>query len=282
MTYSFSRRAGVSLLFPALTLILVFMGIPFYYLARYSLQDTNFVITKYVGLGNYREILNEANIRVLVNTFLYVVAFAVMGTFIPLVITCLCYDMPRKWRAFVRFLYYIPVISAGLIIGLAWSWILKPQGMINGLAMMLGLPAQTWLNHRFTSIGVVSVVVATGVIGGLLIIYMAAADGIPRDLLEMAKMDGANHFKTVWRIVIPMMKNTILFISTITIIGAMGIWEIIYSMRPPMSAHNLMYDVYQTGFEFGHYGLAMAKTVVLVSIIIGISFIKRRIERRSE
>ena len=79
-----------------------------------------------------------------------------------------------------------------------------------------------------------------------------------------------------------MLKNTILFMSTLTIIGGMAIWEVIYSMRPPISSHNLMYDVYQTGFEFGHYGLAMAKTVVLVSIIFGISFIKRRIERREE
>jgi ABC-type sugar transport system permease subunit len=282
MTYSFSRRAGVTLLFPALTLILIFMAIPFYYLARYSLQDTNFVITKYVGLGNYREILNEANIRVLANTMIYTVIVAGITVFVPLAITCLCYDKPRKWRAFVRFLYYIPVISAGLIIGLAYSWMLKPQGMINGLAIMLGLPTQAWLNHRFTAMGVVSVIVSTGTIGGTLIIYMAAADGIPRDLLEMAKMDGANHVKTVWRIIIPMMKNTILFISTVSVIGSMGIWEVIYSMRPVMSAHNLMYDVYQTGFEFGHYGLAMAKTVVLVSIIIGISFIKRRIERRGE
>ena len=281
MTYS-SQRAGVLLLSPALILIAIFVLVPFYYLARYSVLETNFVKSVYVGLGNYREILSGENTRVLVNTFVYVALVALMATFVPLAITCLCYDMPKRWRAFVRFLYYIPVISAGLIVGLAWSWILKPKGFINAIASTLGLGPQAWMMHRYTAIMVVSAIVMTGILGGVLIIYMAAADGIPRDVLEMARIDGANHFMTTWRVIIPMMRNTILFISTVAVIGAMGIWEVIYSMRPAMAAHNLMYDVYQTGFEFGHYGLAMAKTVMLLCLIIGISFIKRRIERRSE
>lgn len=260
----------------------VFTLVPFYILAKYSLFETNFVTEKFVGLGNYREILAEANVQVLANTFIYIATMAVMATFLPLFIACMTYHLSRRWRSVVRFLYYVPVISAGLIVGLAWSWILKPQGFVNAIATVLGLPAQAWLSHRFTAIGTVSIIVSTGIIGGILIIYMGAADGIPRDLLEMAKIDGANHFKTTWRIVIPMMKNTILFISTIAIIGAMCIWEVIYSMRPAASSHNLMYDVYQTGFEFGHYGLAMAKTVVLLVMVITVSAIKRKVERRGE
>jgi multiple sugar transport system permease protein len=102
---------------------------------------------------------------------------------------------------------------------------------------------------------------------------------IPTALYDSARIDGASWFQIKIWIILPIVTPTIFVLSLLYMIGTFQVWETIYLLRPIQAANNLMMDVYLTGFTFSRYGMAAAKSIVLMILILSLSLIKRRIEK---
>ena len=136
-----------------------------------------------------------------------------------------------------------------------------------------------WLVERKTSIIAIVISSSFGGAGfGTLVVY-ASIKAIPQSVIEAAEVDGANRRQMNFRIVLPLIMESIVFVFCLAIIGAMQIWGIIYIMQPPREAYSFAYDIYATGYVDSEHGLAFAKNIFLVAGILAIVFAMRRSRR---
>ena len=104
---------------------------------------------------------------------------------------------------------------------IVWSFLLQNNGGINGLLQMIGVEGPNWLRHPTTAMISVIVVQALKNLGLNMILFLAALQGVPRELFEAARVDGVPRFKQFYRITLPMISPTILLASIVTIVGAL-------------------------------------------------------------
>jgi len=281
----FSSRSGgrvFYLLFPALVLFVLFTVLPIIYVVQLSLYKTNFVHTTFVGIKNYVKVFQDKDfIRHLVNSFGYT-GFLILGwTFLPLGIGLIAYDFGRIWQSYIRFIFYVPVFASGVIISTVWLYILHPtNGLANWLIGQLGVTPRLWLGERLLAISTLSTMLITSYMGFYVLVYMAAILSIPKSIIEAARVDGATKWQIKMRVIVPMIMPTVLFISLLTMIASLQIWETIFIMNPTSQSYNIMFSVFDSAFLSSKYGFASAKTLLLVLLILSLSIGRRYLERR--
>ena len=283
MTYSkLSGGRVFILLFPALVLFVLFTIVPLVYVVNMSMFKTNMIHTSFVGIGNYvKAFKDKAFVRHFTNTWIYTGFLTIGWTIIPLGVALLAYNMHRTVQSYVRFIFYVPTFASGVIISTVWLYILHPvNGLANWIMTSIGLQRQIWLGERLLAIGSLSFILITSYLGFYILIYMSAILAIPKSIIESARMDGASEWKIKLKIIIPIISPTIFFISLLTMIAALQLWETIFVMAPTTKSYNIMFAIFDTAFQAGKYGLASAKTLILIVMVFSISFMKRRIEKR--
>ena len=270
------------LLAPALILFILFTIVPIVYVINMSMFKTNMITTTFVGIGNYVKAFRDKSfVQHFVNTWLYTGFLTIGWTILPLGIALLAYDMHRVVQSYVRFIFYVPTFASGVIISTIWLYILHPtNGLANWIMTSIGLQPQMWLGERLLAIGSLSFILITSYLGFYILIYMSAILAIDKNVLESARMDGASEWQIKTRIIIPIISPTIFFISLLTMIAALQMWETIFVMSPTVKSYNLMFNIFDSAFQAGKYGFASAKTLILIVMVFSISFTKRLIEKR--
>ena len=246
-------------------------------MARFSFFEITPGKVAFVGLAHFKAIFADpAFIQNLVNTFLYVALIMVGQTGTALLIALGIRNIHKTVRSLTMFFLYIPVFASGVIIASVWRWIFAARdGLLNGI---LGTDI-IWLLYRFTAIPAISAVLITSGLGFSVIVFTVALTAIEKEILDAARIDGATKRQIARRILFPIIWPMVALIALVTAIGAFLLWELIQMLSPAMVAYNLMYDIYRTAFELGHYGEGSAKTIVLLALIICFATVKRRIER---
>jgi len=275
---------GFILLAPALILFVLFTIVPIVYVINMSMFKTNMVVTTFVGIGNYVKAFRDKSfIRHFVNTWLYTAFLTIGWTAVPLGIALLAYDLHRVMQSYVRFIFYVPTFASGVIISTIWLYILHPtNGLANWIITSFGFQRQMWLGGRLLAIWSLSFILITSYLGFYVLIYMAAILSIDKNILESAKIDGASEWQIKTKIIVPIIAPTIFFISLLTMIAGLQMWETIFVMAPTTKSYNLMYNIFDSAFQAGKYGYASAKTLILIVMVFAISFTKRRIEKRMD
>ena len=273
---------GFLLLAPALVLFVLFTIVPIVYVINMSMFKTNMITTTFVGIGNYVKAFRDKSfVRHFVNTWVYTGFLTIGWTIIPLGVALLAYNMHRVVQSYVRFIFYVPTFASGVIISTVWLYILNPtRGLANWIMTSIGFQQQMWLGERLLAIGSLSFILITSYLGFYILIYMSAILAIPREVLESARMDGASEWQVKTKIIVPIISPTIFFISLLTMIAALQMWETIFIMSPTVKSYNLMYNIFDSAFQAGKYGYASAKTLILIVMVFGISFVKRLIEKK--
>ena len=273
---------GFLLLAPALVLFVLFTIVPIVYVINMSMFKTNMITTTFVGIGNYVKAFRDKSfVRHFVNTWTYTAFLTVGWTIIPLGIALLAYNMHRVVQSYVRFIFYVPTFASGVIISTVWLYILNPtRGLANWIMTSIGLQQQMWLGERLLAIGSLSFILITSYLGFYILIYMSAILAIPKEVLESARMDGASEWQVKMKIIVPIISPTIFFISLLTMIAALQMWETIFIMAPTVKSYNIMYNIFDSAFQAGKYGYASAKTLILIMMVFSISFTKRLIEKK--
>ena len=197
----------------------------------------------------------------------------------------------RFLKTFFRFVYFLPALTSSVGVALIWIYLYHPQrGLINLVLKIIGLPPQIWLsNPKVSFLGVPLAMWAIMVaylwldMGYNLVIFIAALQGIPPDFKEAAIVDGASSWQVFWRITLPLLQPTLMFVCVLTMISSFQVFDIFQVMtqtgNPQNQTRVLMLDLYLNAFRYQNMGFASAEAMVLFVIILLITIIQLRVLR---
>lgn len=278
------------LLLPAVAVMLLFVYVPvveniYYSLFRWSSIDPSM---KFVGFANYLRIFSDKIIPIaLRNNVLYAVISVVFQVGLSLVLAAILESkiIRPRWGATFRNTLFLPSVLAVTVVGLTWQLIFSPNsGLLNQVLRGIGLDSLThaWLGEESTAIFSIIGVSQWQWVGYCMILFIVAIQAIPEELYEAARIDGASGIQQFFNITVPMVRETILVLTTITIIGGFKVFDIVWVMTaggPNNSSNTLGGYLYRVGFRNDEMGYASALATLLFLITFALTFIQLRIGR---
>ena len=268
------------LILPALILSALFFIWPIAAMIKYSMLKTNFITTSFVGLDNYaRAFRDPAFLRSWLNSFFYMVFMVVGQVGGGLAVALSTMNLSKRWHDTVRITFYVPTLSAGIIIAQVWRWVFHSRGPLNWIVKLLGGESVAWFSQGVTAIPSISLVVVASGLGGAVIYFLAAILSIDRDLFAAAQMDGASWFQIKTRVVAPILRPIVATLALVAAIASFQVFETIYALAPYTHTATVTYHVYREAFVMGRYGLGSAQAFILLVATMGLALVKRRVER---
>jgi ABC-type sugar transport system permease subunit len=242
----------------------------------------------FVGLANYRELASSpAFHEVLKNEAIFLLGLP-LWTILPLVMTLTLYERVPLAGLF-RTLLFIPSVLSPAIIGILFTAVLAPDGLVNAFLRRVGLDglARAWLINSSLVKPVLILVLTWASLGIGVIIFSASLSSIPTDLFEAARIDGARWRDEFRYIMLPVLRPTIEFWVLYQALGVfVNIFPWIYVLTgggPGYASTTVDYDIYETSFTRGYFGVAAAEAVYLLAIVVilvGSGVVLRRRARR--
>ncbi|WP_030452562.1 carbohydrate ABC transporter permease [Herbidospora cretacea] len=287
-----TRRArealtGLAFAAPAVAVFAVFMFWPLIQVFWISLQQTRgFGIAKWVGLQNYQEILSDKIFwTALWNTALYT-AISVPLCLVAGLAAALLLNKRMPARGLIRAVYYLPAVISGVSSALIGAWLFNEDiGLVNRVLDLVGLGPVPWQSEGVPALlSLVAISLWIG-LGFNMVVYLAALQGIPREVFEAARCDGASRWATLRRITIPQLGPTTFFLIVIGIINSFQVFDIVYVMTgggPGNSTTMLVTYAYSAGFEQRQQGYASAIGVVLYLIVLVMTIVQWRVNKRRD
>ncbi len=267
------------LLLPAILFYTFFTAWPILEVIKLSFYKTNFITSKFIGLDNYIAIFSDNNFLLSILNSLFYAMLLIPGQILTaLGISLYIYNMKKYWLDLSRIIFYIPVLSAGIIIAQSWQWIFKFDGPMNWLLGLLKIAPINYFGQGITSIPVIGFIVIFSTFGANVIIILASILSIDRNLFEAAKIDGASEWQIKLHIIIPMIRKTIVLIGLLAAINSFQIFEYILQLSPQSFTATMVFNIYSESFLYGKYGIGAAEAIVLLIITIGLSLLKRKVE----
>ncbi|TCP59227.1 carbohydrate ABC transporter membrane protein 1 (CUT1 family) [Tumebacillus sp. BK434] len=279
------QRAAYLFLLPKLILFVLFILIPVFWAFLIAFQEYGYSGSEWVGFKNFMTTFTSSTFHVaLLNTLKYTVFTVPVTIFLALGLATLIYPLGKWSQSFFRGAFYLPTVTSMVIIAMVWRWVYNYRfGLFNYFLDFLGIPPQDWLNQSDTALWaliIMSVLIPPGV--GV-IMYLAAMGSIPETLYESAKIDGANAFQRWWRITVPLLKPTTLYLMMLSLIGSFQVFIQVILMTgggPGDATETIVHLIYKTAFRDLEFGLASAQAVVLFIITLIFGVVQYRIMYR--
>ncbi len=278
---------GFLLILPALIVFSLIVLYPFLSSVSHSFFKAGMLTTEksFIGLNNFKNIISDPNFtKILVNTFVFVLGTTLLS-FVLGFIWAIVLNQGFKGSEFLRGITLVNWIIPGTAIGFLWMWIFHGQfGVLNYILRSLGLIEQniTWLADPKYSMLAVIVARTWQYMPWFMALIIGGLKGISYDIVEAARIDGANNFKVFTKIVLPSMKNIIFFILLLGIIAGLQHFDIIWVMTsggPGISTTTLSVEVYKTAFQNWDLGRASAIGTIWVAILSVFMFLYLRMQR---
>jgi ABC-type sugar transport system permease subunit len=242
---------------------------------------------EFIGFANYIRAFNDPHFSLsLRNTIIFTVGLVLVRTFVGL-FAAVAINSVKRFRAFFRTSFFIPVVASMLAAALIWNWIFDPSvGIINTVLNAMGISTRNllWLNSTKTSLLGVMIMTSWKELGFGVVLYLAGLSGIPQSAIESAQIDGANPWQIFWKMKWPLLKPTTVFVMLTGTIGYLQTYTQIYGMTeggPAWSSSTLVYLIVFEGFggRF-NFGYASALTQILFVLIVIIALVQFWILRR--
>ena len=241
----------------------------------------------YIGLENYIELFeDEVWWTAVQNTFVFTI-MTVIGTTIVALAAAIAVTQPIRGQGFFRVLLYMPSLFSVGAVGLIWVWLLSTQfGVINYGLSFLGIRPINWLGDPDLVLPALSLTTIWWSFGFPMLILIAGLQGIPEQLYEAARIDGANGRQLLINITLPLLRPAILFVTVTGVIAHFQVYGQTYIMTsggPGRASYSVVYYLYQmawVAFRMG-YGAAVAVAIAVIMAIlttVQFLFISRRVE----
>jgi multiple sugar transport system permease protein len=275
---------GYLFISPNFLIVLVFTIFPVFFSLYMSLTDWNILSQpNFIGLENYREILSDNVARqTLFNTFYFTVVSVPLNVIITLVLAVLLNQKIRGITIF-RTAYYLPVISASVAISLMFMWILANNGLLNQMLTGIGLQPVRWLTDPKIALNsVIGVTIWRG-LGLNMIIFLAALQDIPHELIEAAAIDGANAVQRFIKVIVPLISPVIFFVTITSVIGSFQSFDLVYNMThggPGRATTVIGYYIWQQAFNYLHMGYGAALAYIVFGAILILTLIQWVLRKR--
>ncbi|MFI5842913.1 carbohydrate ABC transporter permease [Catenuloplanes sp. NPDC051500] len=288
-SYLTTRRrdylAGYLFVAPQLAGSVLFVLVPLVLVVYYSLHEWNVLAGTftYVGAENYRALGEDANLGpVLRATALFSAGLVVLNLSVALLLAVLLNQRLRGTAVF-RTIFFSPVVVSLVAWTIVWQFLLQDNGGINGALDAAGADGPNWLRGDTTALISVIMVQTVKNAGLNMVLFLAALQGVPGDLYETARMDGASAWTRFRRITVPMISPTILLTSIITVVGSLQVFAQIAVLTqggPGTSTTVLVYYLYQQAFQFHHFGYGSTLAVLLFLIVLALTLVQWQLRKR--
>ncbi len=240
---------------------------------------------KWVGIANYRTYLTQSYPLIMFNTLMFALIILAVQTSLAFLIAVLL-NQKVVGRGLYRALWYIPTLtSAAVTAQVAFAFISPFDGVLNGLLKALGQPIVIWTMSAFwMRIAVIIYSIWRGV-GGPVVLFLAALQGIHREIYEAAMVDGARERDMLLYITIPLLRPMILFVLVTGMIGSFQIFEAVLLMTkggPSNMTNVMLLQIYNDAFVNTNMGLAAAGAVIMAVLLLWFSTTNMRLMSRGQ
>lgn len=282
---SWSRRRAVALFcVPAVGLLVVFLAVPFVlavHLSFTSQRLTSPLPRHWVGWGNYRALWHDESFRkALLNTFVFALVVVPVQTVLALALAVLVNQKTRGIRIF-RAIFFGPVVMGIAVASSVWFLLLdRSNGLVNGAlrTLTLGHVHPDWLQSTHTALLAIIIVSIWSSVGFQMVIILAGLQDVPTDVLEAAEVDGANAWQRFVHVTLPAIRNTLVFVTTMTTIFAFRLFDQVYIMTqggPLGSTDTVLLELVKVGYERQQVARACAIAVVFFCIVVTVTIVQR-------
>ena len=280
---------------PVLFAFTMVMVIPFFLGIYYSMTDFNGVRTDltFVGLKNYETMFSDP---LFLHSFLVTVEYTVINVIFVNVVAfalSLMVTSNLRGRNFLRAGFFVPNLIGGIVLGYIWQFVFN--NVITQTAASLGLNflTKSLISNKDTVIWAMSLVNVWQYAGYIMMIYVAAIQGIPANLMEAASVDGANYWTRLTKILIPMMASSFTITTFLTLTNSFKQFDLnmsltnggpagMYMMKAVKTSELLALNIYNTAITKNMWGDGQARAVIFFIVLVCISLVQVAINKRKE
>lgn len=276
---------GYLFIAPQLLGIIVFVIVPLCLVIYYSFHEWNVLsgTIQFVGADNYKQLLSDPQLgEVLGVTTVFSVGLVFMNIPLALLLAVL---LNRKGRgiAFFRTVFFSPVVVSIVAWTIVWGFLLQDNGGINGFLHIFHIDGPNWLQSGPTALAAVIVVQVFKNVGLNMILFLSALQGVPEELYEAGRVDGATGATLFRRITLPLISPTLLLTVIITIVGALQVFAqiaVLTAGGPGLSTTVLVYYLFQQAFDFHHFGYGSTLAILLFVIVLILTVVQWQLRKR--
>ncbi|HVU67711.1 MAG TPA: sugar ABC transporter permease [Ktedonobacteraceae bacterium] len=274
---------------PAVIFVAIFLVYPTIQTVIWSLQNAN--STEFVGLKNYALIFTSSNLLEVLKNNIFWLFLATAGTVLLGLIIAVLADRVRA-ESVLKATIFIPMALSFVAASVIWGFVYayqppgQPQiGLLNAIVTAFGGQPQGWLSNspgNDVSLMVIYIWMWTGF---CMVILSAALKGVPAEILEAARCDGASETRIFFGIIVPMISPTILVVTTTMVINVLKIFDVVYTLtggnyHTDVVAMEFYNQLFNNGL--GNFGLGSALAVLLLLAIIPVMIVNVRRFRAQE
>lgn len=281
------RRASSPALWfaaPALAIYALIVIYPSLAGAVYAFTDwTGLGAAHWVGLDNFKTLFtDDQSFSSLVNTLKLTVVVVIVQNTIGLLLALGVHTLIKS-RHLLRTVFFAPAVLSPIVLAFLWKYMFNPapDAGLNALLGFLGLDflQQNWLGDPSVALWAIAITVVWQFTGYSMVIFIAALQGIPRELEEAAALDGAGRFQRFRHVIFPLLAPAVTINLTLATIGSLKIFDQVFAITnggPGYSTETLSTLIYKQAFVFGQYGYSTAVALVLTLLVASLALLQLR------
>lgn len=270
---------------PILLAFLFVIVVPLFYGIYYSFTNWNGIGTPvFKGFSNYVKILSDIDFR---NSIFFTVKFVIASVIIINVTgltLALLVTQEIKGKTLFRTIFFMPNLIGGLILGFIWQFVFL-EGF-NAIGEAMGFEAlKGWLSTTNTGFWGLIILTTWQMSGYIMIIYIAYLEGVPQELIEAAKIDGANPFQILWNIIFPLVAPAFTVSMFLTLSNSFKLYDQNLSLTggaPFKSTQMIAMNIYNTAFSDNKMAYAQSKAILFFIVVATISLIQVYYNKKRE
>ena len=270
---------------PSLVPLVLFLVLPMISSIALSFLSWDLLTSpRWVGLANYRGLLHDGEFHSALFHTLYFVAGYLPLVFCGGLLLALALNQQLKGVAWLRTLYFLPVVTSWVVVSLVWKWLLNPQyGIVNRLLSFVGVHGPGWWLDPGWAMPSIIFASAWKDLGFTMVIFLAGLQAIPHEYYEAAALDGAGRWSRFRNITLPLLSPASFFVVVISLINNIQVFDQVWVMTqggPAGSTTVVVQQIVQNAFSYGRMGYAAAMSWVLFAIILVVTAVQLRLQKR--
>lgn len=276
---------GSLLIAPNFILFTVFITVPVLLGVALSFTRWNLVGSpKWVGLANYRELIKDPQVPRAIETTMQFLLFGVVPTVVLGLLLAMLVNTQFRGMAAVRTLYFVPAVVSFAASAVLWNWIYRPgQGILDYFLYKVGIIGPAWLSNTHTALPALDIIAIWLSLPTAILLYLAALQRIPPQLIEAATLDGAGAYRRLRHIILPGVRNMTVLVVIVAVLaftnGSFDLVNIMTQGGPINATTTLIYYIYYVAFNNIQLGYAAALSVLqlmLFAVILAVLAVVRR------
>jgi multiple sugar transport system permease protein len=270
---------------PSYLPLIAFLVLPMFAAVLLSFTEWDLLTPpQWIGLDNFIELFKDKKFYSSLGNTLYFVAGYLPIVYILGLAAALALNSKFRGSGWIRAAYFLPVITSWVIVALLWKWILNPQGgLINSGLAVFGIEGPGWWTSTAWAMPSVILASAWKDLGYVMLILLAGLQAIPPEYKEAAAIDGASSWQILRKITIPLLTPSTFFVIVVSLINNFQVFDQIWLMTeggPEGSTSVILYNIVANSFDYGRMGYASAMSLALFAIILAITLIQLRLQKR--